>query len=125
MMAPTCDDIRAGYRRRHVERHTVYFTIAPYGVAIVRVLHQRMDAARHLQRGARALGIDRALDIEDLPGMCAVVLALTPADFYKSMTTQTDHRIWQDDPKPYQWRAEPADILAKLERARELESSRC
>ena len=28
--------------------------------------------------------------------MCAVVLALTPADFYKSMTTHADHRIWQD-----------------------------
>jgi motility quorum-sensing regulator/GCU-specific mRNA interferase toxin len=25
-----------------------------------------------------------------------VVLALTPADFYKSMTTHGDHRIWQD-----------------------------
>ena len=28
--------------------------------------------------------------------MCAVVLALTPADFYKSMTTYADHRVWQD-----------------------------
>jgi len=25
-----------------------------------------------------------------------VVLALTPSDFYKSMTTHADHRIWQD-----------------------------
>jgi motility quorum-sensing regulator/GCU-specific mRNA interferase toxin len=40
--------------------------------------------------GARELGIN------DLAGMCAVVLALTPADFYKSMTTHADHRIWQD-----------------------------
>lgn len=23
-------------------------------------------------------------------------MALTPADFYKSMTTHADHRIWQD-----------------------------
>ena len=36
------------------------------------------------------------LGINDLDGMCAVVLALTPADFYKSMTTHADHRIWQD-----------------------------
>lgn len=40
--------------------------------------------------GARELGID------DLAGMCAVVMALTSADYYKSMTTHADHRIWQD-----------------------------
>lgn len=40
--------------------------------------------------GARELGID------DLSGMCAVILALTPSNFYKSMTTHADHRIWQD-----------------------------
>ncbi len=40
--------------------------------------------------GARELGID------DLAGMCAVVLALTSANFYKSMTTHADHRVWQD-----------------------------
>jgi motility quorum-sensing regulator/GCU-specific mRNA interferase toxin len=28
--------------------------------------------------------------------MCAVVMSLTPRHFYKSMTTQADHRIWQD-----------------------------
>lgn len=41
-------------------------------------------------RGARDLGIN------DLAGMCSVVMALTSADFYKSMTTHADHRIWQD-----------------------------
>ena len=40
--------------------------------------------------GARDLGID------DMAGMCAVIMALNPADFYKSMTTHADHRIWQD-----------------------------
>ena len=40
--------------------------------------------------GARELGIN------DLAGMCAVVLALTSADFYKSMTTHADHAVWQD-----------------------------
>ena len=40
--------------------------------------------------GARELGIN------DLDGMCAVVLALTAIDFYKSMTTHADHRVWQD-----------------------------
>jgi motility quorum-sensing regulator / GCU-specific mRNA interferase toxin len=38
----------------------------------------------------------RALGIHDLAGMCEAVLALTPINFYKSMTTHADHRIWQD-----------------------------
>ena len=28
--------------------------------------------------------------------MAAVVLALVPKDFHKSMTTHADHRVWQD-----------------------------
>ncbi len=46
--APACDHIRLGYRSFSVGRHMVYFRITPYGVAIVRVLHQRMDAPHHL-----------------------------------------------------------------------------
>ena len=41
-------------------------------------------------QGARQLGIS------DLAGMCAVVMQLTPSDFFKSMTNFADHRIWQD-----------------------------
>ncbi|MFZ4702167.1 MAG: type II toxin-antitoxin system MqsR family toxin, partial [Candidatus Methylumidiphilus sp.] len=37
--------------------------------------------------GAAALGFD-------FEGVVAIVMALTPADFYKSMTTHADHRIW-------------------------------
>ena len=29
-----------------------------------------------------------------------MVAALTPRDFYKSMTTQADYRIWQDVYRP-------------------------
>ena len=36
----------------------------------------------------------------DFEGIVAVVMALTPADFYKSMTTYADHRIWQDVYRP-------------------------
>ena len=39
--------------------------------------------------GAAALGFD-------FEGIVSVVKALTPADFYKSMTTHADHRVWQD-----------------------------
>ena len=46
--APACDHIRQGYRRRNVERHMIYFRITDYGIAIIRVLHERMDAPRHL-----------------------------------------------------------------------------
>jgi motility quorum-sensing regulator/GCU-specific mRNA interferase toxin len=43
--------------------------------------------------GAAVLGIDFA-------GMLDVIRALKPTDFYKSMTTHADHRIWQDVYRP-------------------------
>ena len=46
--APACDNIRLGYRRRNVERHVIYFRMTDYGIAVVRILHDRMDASRHL-----------------------------------------------------------------------------
>lgn len=46
--APACDHIRHGYRRWNIERHMIYFRLTPYGIAIVRILHDRMDAPRHL-----------------------------------------------------------------------------
>lgn len=47
-ITPACDHIRPGYRRRNVEQHMIYFRITTYGIAVVRILHARMDAARHL-----------------------------------------------------------------------------
>jgi len=47
-IAPACDQIRLGYRRYIVERHAIYFRVTAYGIAVVRILHDRMDAARHL-----------------------------------------------------------------------------
>lgn len=44
-----CDAIRSGYRSWRVERHRIYYRPAPYGVAVVRVLHERMDVPRHLR----------------------------------------------------------------------------
>lgn len=40
--------IRAGYRYRSVGRHTLWFRVENYGIAIIRILHARMDAPRHL-----------------------------------------------------------------------------
>jgi toxin ParE1/3/4 len=48
LLAQSCDAIRPGYRRRTVGRHVIYFKQAEYGIAVIRILHQRMDTARHL-----------------------------------------------------------------------------
>jgi motility quorum-sensing regulator/GCU-specific mRNA interferase toxin len=54
--------------------------------------------------GAVALGFDYL-------GMLAVVLALEPGDFYKSMTTHADHAIWQDVYRP---KTPAGDVYLKL-----------
>ncbi|WP_375421881.1 type II toxin-antitoxin system RelE/ParE family toxin [uncultured Sphingomonas sp.] len=46
--AQSCSNIRRGYRRRGVERHVIYFRQTIYGIAIIRILHDRMDARQHL-----------------------------------------------------------------------------
>jgi motility quorum-sensing regulator/GCU-specific mRNA interferase toxin len=43
--------------------------------------------------GGAALGLD-------FEGMVSILQALTPQDFYKSMTTHSDHRVWQDVYRP-------------------------
>lgn len=43
--------------------------------------------------GAAALGYDEA-------GLLGVVAVLERSDFYKSMTTHADHRVWQDVYRP-------------------------
>ncbi len=40
-----------------------------------------------------------------------VVAALTPRDFYKSMTTHADHRVWQDVYRP---KTLAGDVYLKL-----------
>lgn len=50
----------------------------------------KVRATASAYSGARELGIN------DLDGMCSLVMALTAGDFHKSMTTHADHRIWQD-----------------------------
>jgi toxin ParE1/3/4 len=44
-----CDEIRTGYFRLPAGSHTVYYRITTDGIPeIMRILHQRMDAERHL-----------------------------------------------------------------------------
>lgn len=52
--------------------------------------------AGQVRATASAFNGARELGIYDLAGMCAVVLKITSANFYKSMTTHADHRVWQD-----------------------------
>ena len=48
LQSQDCALIRSGYRRRNVEHHVIYFRPTSYGIAVIRILHQRMDASRHL-----------------------------------------------------------------------------
>lgn len=57
------------------------------------VAERKVRTTKTAREGAAALGFD-------FDGMLAVVLALAPTDFYKSMTTHSDHRIWQDVYRP-------------------------
>jgi motility quorum-sensing regulator/GCU-specific mRNA interferase toxin len=61
-------------------------------LAVVQALVQ----GGHVRATASAFSGALELGISDLAGMCAVVMSLTSANFYKSMTTYADHRIWQD-----------------------------
>jgi len=44
----SCEHIRQGYRRYPVIRHVVYYRETSYGIKVIRVLHDRMLASRHL-----------------------------------------------------------------------------
>jgi motility quorum-sensing regulator/GCU-specific mRNA interferase toxin len=54
--------------------------------------------------GASELGLD-------LSDMLDVVMALSSADFYKSMTTHVDHKVWQDVYRPS---TQVGDVYLKL-----------
>ena len=40
--------IRHGYHRRRLGRHGIYYRVTEYGIAVVRILHERMSVPRHL-----------------------------------------------------------------------------
>ncbi|MFZ4539238.1 type II toxin-antitoxin system MqsR family toxin [Propionivibrio sp.] len=59
-------------------------------------------------QAARAGANELGFDFSDV---LAVVVALTPADFHKSMTTHADHTVWQDVYRP---RTQAGDVYLKL-----------
>ena len=64
-------------------------------LSVVKAMIEAGDvrSTKAAREGGTALGLD-------FDSMIAVVMALTPADFYKSMTTHANHRIWQDVYRP-------------------------
>lgn len=53
----------------------------------------KVRTTRSAMLGATALGLG-------FSEMLNVLMALTPADFYKSMTTHANHTVWQDVYRP-------------------------
>ena len=77
-----------------------------YGLSSVHALIKKgqVRATATALGGAAAMG----LEFDDMIG---AVMALTISDFYKSMTTHADHRIWQD---VYQPSTDAGDVYLKL-----------
>jgi len=44
-----CDHVRLGYHRYHIGSHVLYFRMTGGQVDFMRVLHQSMDAGRHIK----------------------------------------------------------------------------
>jgi len=68
------------------------------------VVAGKVRATHSARLGASALGME-------FSDVLAVVMALTPADFYKSMTTHSDHTVWQDVYRPS---TDAGDVYLKL-----------
>lgn len=77
-----------------------------YQLSLVKMLIEegRIRSTFSALSGAAALGFDFA-------GMVSVIAALTARDFYKSMTTHADHKIWQDVYRPT---TQAGDVYLKL-----------
>ena len=75
-------------------------------LAVVKALVEagKVRATHAARVGATALGLE-------LSDMLAVVMSLTPTDFYKSMTTHADHTVWQDVYRPS---TRAGDVYLKL-----------
>jgi motility quorum-sensing regulator / GCU-specific mRNA interferase toxin len=73
------------------------------------VIHALVEAKQVRATGSALRGA-AAMDLE-FDDMLDVICALTTRDFYKSMTSHTDHRVWQD---VYQPTTTAGDVYLKL-----------
>ena len=78
----------------------------PCKLAVVKAL---VEAGKvRTTHAARVDANELGLEFSD---MLAIVAALTPVDFYKSMTTHVDHMVWQDVYRP---NTQAGDVYLKL-----------
>ncbi len=77
-----------------------------YKLTVVKALVEsgQVRTTHTARAGANELGLS-------FSDMLEVVMALTPADFYKSMTTHADHTVWQDAYRPS---TQAGDVYLKL-----------
>lgn len=77
-----------------------------YKLSVVKALIEagKVRTTHAARTGANELGLA-------FSDMLDVVMALTPADFYKSMTTHADHTVWQDVYRPS---TQAGDVYLKL-----------
>jgi len=68
------------------------------------VANGKVRATYSAVSGAAQLGLE-------VPEVLDVIMALTPSDFYKSMTTHADYKVWQDVYRPS---TQAGDVYLKL-----------
>lgn len=47
-LGKSAEDVRAGYRVLRANRHLIFYKVSETRIDIFRILHERMDLARHL-----------------------------------------------------------------------------
>mgnify|MGYP001594679529 FL=1 len=90
-----------------MEKHTRHYPLAEIQAQMTTV--QEMNLTVSAKTGIRAVGMAQA-------NALAVVQGLARKDFYKSMTTHADHRVWQD---VYHGQWNGAALYIKFQRAGE------
>lgn len=84
-----------------MEKHTPHCKLS---IIKALIADGKLRTTKSAREGAASLGF--AFD-----DMLAVILSLTPKDFYKSMTTHADHKVWQDVYRP---KTMAGDVYLKL-----------
>lgn len=90
-----------------MEKHTPHYPLTEIQVQMTTA--QEMNLTVSAMAGIRAVGMSQA-------DALAVVQRLTHKNFYKSMTTHADHRVWQD---VYHGQWSGAALYIKFQRAGE------
>lgn len=70
-----------------MEKHTAHCKLETIKALIV---------ADKVRATVSAANTATEVGVNSLAGMCDVIMGLTRTNFYKSMTTHADHRVWQD-----------------------------